>query len=204
MKKLALLLLLATTFIARADTNILANSDFADGTAHWRGDGSSAGGPDSDNPLNSNPGSGITIQLKSSCAYISQDFSTRETSLAYTITCKLSSDYQSTGWASGAGLTDILSQLFGVRINGSIKSEPASWLVIVMDPHQAKMCYSYFTPKPSPNPQTITGTIPHLLEFAEKSFYLVLPPGQGSVSLMKVSLDPAGSTSASPLPSPNP
>jgi len=197
MRTLSFALLLVAFVTAHAD-DILANEDFSNGAANWKGD---AREPDVSAP-NSIPSldststpanNGLVVQLKpDTCTTISQIFSTHETSLTLTATYKISSDYKAAGWGPD-GLKSFITGLLNLRIEGAIEAAPGSWLTLIADPMQAKICYCSFTPATgNPAAQTTAATFPQLMAHAEKTFCLVFPPGQGTITLQKISLNPAG------------
>src|SRR5258708_38830555 len=85
------LLTLASMISLQAD--ILANGNFTNGRAHWKGDAQDLD-PSSSLPNLSAQG-GVTITLKKDkWTKLYQTFTTRERKLHYSITCTLSPDYQ--------------------------------------------------------------------------------------------------------------
>jgi hypothetical protein len=190
MKRAALILfVLACTLPLRAD--ILVNSNFTDGRAHWRGDAKDL---DTSGDL-SNPSlqGGVIITLKKDkWSKVFQTFPVRNAKLYYTITFKLSPDYKiaprlGTGSDafSSADLTDVPGRMSG-------DFDENAWHLIVRNtgsPWEASFQMLY--PDPSkPSPQTLTGRVGELPTDTEAVLLLLIPPGEGSVTLLKVSLSP--------------
>jgi hypothetical protein len=199
MKGLLLFVLLASsTLLARAD--ILANGDFADGPAHWKGDAKEISSDD----LTAGNQPGVVVTLKKDAwTKIYQTFSTHEKEVQYSITFKLSSDYQvdqtpydpSSGSVSGPspGLDDIegVYPLYAYAYNGA-------WTLVVQE--FGASGWNYIHPRPDPrktDAQTLTGTIRRLTDHAEKILILAFPPGKGTVTLTNIALT---STTAAPSP----
>jgi len=181
----------AAVLTARAD--ILANGNFADGTTHWRGD---AHGP-SDAFTQ-----GILIQLdQEKWTKISQVFNTRENALDFSITYKTSSDCSLATGPSVGSVRKLsvpeLARMVDMRFKNGIRLKPSSWLLMIVDPAENLMNYYEIQPiLGSPDPQTVTGTIPKLAAHEEKTIYLAFPPGQGTITLLTVQLMPTAGPSA--------
>jgi hypothetical protein len=183
----------ASPLFARAD--ILANGNFSDGTAHWRGDGHdlSDGSP------------GIIIQLDpSKWTQISQTFNTRENALDFSVSFQTSSDFSlSTDPNSTIGnilsIAD-LADMTGTRFKNSIHVDSGLWLLMVVDPAEAMMTYYKIKTKPgSTDVQTTKNAVPRLVAHENKTIFLAFPPGQGTITLLNIALTPtAVSTSSSP------
>jgi len=179
-----------SAFALHAD--ILANGDFADGAAHWRGDGSDSGNQS------------LVIQLDhSKWTYVSQLFNTKDNALDFSITYKTSSDCvlpttPQTCWKAS------LFKMTGIVFNNSIKVPPSSWLVMVYDSANLRMGYCHIpVTLGSTDPQQVTGTVPKLVAHAEKTVFIAFPPGEGSITLLKVALTPSqGSDDSDSSPAP--
>jgi len=194
MKALAFaVLVLAFTLPLRAD--ILANGNFADGRAHWKGDAKEIDA-NANNLTTGNP-SGVTVTLKKDkWTKIYQTFNTHAKKVQYSITFTLSPDYQvqqttyngSSGNMSGgtAGLDDIegMPYLYGYSYRGA-------WLFVVREFGTPGSTYLHPLPDPKKSgSQTLTGNIQGLTDTAEKILVLAFPPGEGSVTLTSISLTP--------------
>jgi len=185
-------LVLALILPLRAD--ILANGNFADGRAHWKGDAKDIDtGDDLSNP---SPQGGVTITLqKDKWTKIYQTFDTQEKNVQYSITFTLSSDYQvqenSSNEGSGSmqgsvtpGLDDVegMPYIYGYSLGGS-------WMLVVRE--FGSYGSSYLHPRPDPkktDSQTLTGEISGLTASAEKIILLAFPPGVGTITLTNISL----------------
>jgi hypothetical protein len=192
------LVVLACALPLRAD--ILANGDFTDGPAHWKGDAKEI--TSDDLTAGNQPGVVVTLK-KDAWTKIYQTFSTHEKEVQYSITFKLSSDYQvdqspydpSSGSVSGPspGLDDIegVYPLYAYTYNGV-------WTLVVRE--FGGTGWNYIHPRPDPkktDSQTLTGSIRRLTDHAEKILILAFPPGKGTVTLTNITLT---STNAQPSP----
>ena len=190
MKSLAfVLLIIGCAFPLRAD--ILANGDFHDGPAHWKGDAKEIEAGD----LSAGAKPGITVTLKKDkWTKIYQTFATHEKEVDYNITFTLSSDYQvdqsaydaSSGSSSGPapGLDDIegVYPMYGYAYNGV-------WTLIVEE--FGGRGWNYIHPKPdstNTQSQTLSGKIRRLTDHVDKILILAFPPGQGTITLTNISL----------------
>lgn len=209
-----LLLLVGFLFLATSSlrAGILANGDFSDGIAHWKGDcrvGDSGGSL----PAYSDRG-GIIFPLANKWTKIYQTFDTRETGLKVTIHYSTTPDYK-TGQAStgtpGAisfpinmGITSILSDITKLRFQdgpgGGAASHltPDDWLVVLVDSASNIVKYVIIKPTPGKDEQTIVATLPDIVAHEDKTFYLAFPPGAGSVNIISISLDNGKTDSDNP------
>jgi len=188
-------LLLACALSLRAN-DILANGNFVDGTAHWHGDAHAS--TDWNNQ-------GITIDLKSSrWTNISQVFNSKETSLNFSITYKMSPDCALGRTKLGADISvDDLADITETRFKNPIHINSDAWLLMINDPTNNEGTYYTIATKPGTSTeQTITGTIPNIAAHEEKTIFLIFPPGQGSITLLKIALTSTAPASQSPFPSP--
>ena len=191
MKKLTLAFLLAASVQLINADNVLKNSDFADGTLSWQGDGRT---PDDFKPLDGSDATtnygtqGLIIPLRShTWTKIVQDFRTDSSSVTLHITYKLSSD------ATFSTLDDDY-----VNVPHSIdfdawapfNGKKGGWMTMVSDFTKARIFYNNVMPKPgSTDEQTVTETINSLIPEDDKTICLAFPPGTGAVILLHVSLD---------------
>ena len=177
------LLVLACALPLRAD--ILANGNFADGRAHWKGDAKDIAG--------AQPSVTVTLQ-KEKWTKIYQTFDTHAKEVRYSITFTLSPDYQvqqdsynaGSGTMSGPtpGLDDIegMPYLHGYSYRGA-------WMLIVRE--FGAWGSGYLFPRPDPkktDSQTLTGEIRGLTENAGKIILLAFPRGEGTITLTNISL----------------
>ena len=183
------LLFLVFAVAARAD--ILVNSTFADGSAHWKGDGKEI---DTDDISAGNqPGMTVTLQ-KEKWTKIYQTFSTHERKVSYKITFTLSPDYLTDKGAGGSGDVSGLSPVLD-DIEGMYPLElPANggcWTLIVEDFGIGSSAYLYPRPDTSKTvSQTLTGHLQGLNSDNEKIIILAFPPGEGTITFTNVSLTP--------------
>ena len=228
MKALALFALaLWCAFPLKADTNILANSDFSNGKANWKGDGQDASAPDITDvsvPLdNSGSVKGMIITLGQGYKTISQDFSSPDKTLTFSMTYKTSPDYQPDSLMGSATmimqsllkipLTDSPgpgmpprppgmppSMPFGRPQGGSIPKNSA--LVAIADLDQNTIFYSHVSVAAAGDSTTVTCQITGLLEHAEKTLYVVFPSGTGTITFSNISLTKPDESTAAPSDNP--
>jgi len=202
--------------------DILANGNFANGKAGWKGDGKDAGGTSIDDVAasmdNQGSASGMVVSLKRGITYVSQTFHSAETALVLSMTYKTSNDFQATGNAragrssgppgaptqpggmppgmggSGGPITAIL----GFQVQGELPMPGKDQaVVLIADPSQNAVI-SALSPFPaSPGAaHTSTVTLDQLMAHEEKTLYIFLPTGSGDVTFSNISLAKPGAASA--------
>ena len=188
---LQLILLLGLCLASAKANDILANGDFTDGKAHWKGDVFDSSADTSSSPTDAQ---GLTVQLNGSkWTKVFQIFNTRESALDFSLTYKTSSDcsFKPVTQLTIADLFDVI----GLRFVESLNTRPGNILIMMVDPAQNMMRYTEAKAVlGSPDPQAIKGTIPELVAHEEKTLYITLPPGTGTVTLLNVALNPSNAT----------
>jgi hypothetical protein len=162
--------------------DILLNSDFSEGTAHWKDD------PNATACLNAQAtSSGAMIPLSSNWSRISQVFDTPDAVLALSLTYSFSDDGSFT---PGAVFNNsVVQQLTGVSVVPfSLPLKSNEFVAMIVDPQAHSIHYIKISSN-APNAKSIIATFHQLLEHEEKTFYLVFPPGAGSVTVSRASLD---------------
>jgi hypothetical protein len=187
------LLVLACLVPLRAD--ILVNSDFTDGRAHWKGDAQPLDMSDLSSPTTP---AGVTITLKKDkWTKLYQVFTTKEKKLRYSVTFKLSSDYsveEETSDGSSGGMMSPSPGLNDIEGMYPLYLSPwrAKWVIVPYDIGEGSSTYIFLTPDlQKPDAQTLTGTIRGFNGDDEKILLLAFPPGEGSVTLLNLSLLPS-------------
>jgi hypothetical protein len=177
----AFLLIAAWVCPTRAD--ILANENFADGAAHWRGDGHEGDG-------------GLVINLDpNNWTKVSQTFNTRESRLQFNVTYTLSDDCSLAARAPRS-LNLFLDETIFQQLTGVLclpfhdTVAPASWMAFIFDPAARHFDSIYISTATPDDPKTGSGLLDNLVEHEEKILYLTFPPGTGSITLKNVSLGP--------------
>jgi hypothetical protein len=163
--------------------DILLNTDFSEGTAHWKDD------PNATACLNAQAtSSGALIPLSSSgWSRLSQIFDTPDAALQLNLTYSFSDDGSFTPGANFN--SSVVQQLTGVSVSDfSLPLGPHEFVALILDP-QAKTIHYMKISSNAPNAKTIIGNFRRLLEHEEKTFYLIFPPGAGSVTVSHASLD---------------
>jgi hypothetical protein len=190
MKALALFILLAFASVVSLQADILANGDFSDGHAHWKGD---AQDPDTGGDLTANPSSnaGVIIKLKKDkWTKIYQSFSTHEKKLRYTITFTLGADYSPeahpvvSDMGPSAGLDDIdgVYPYYGYSYRGN-------WMCIAAQGGFGRASFSLRPDPTKTGSQSLTGLIsgpPD--EHDDMIIVFAFPPGEGTINLTKIEL----------------
>jgi hypothetical protein len=188
MKRLATaLIILACVLPLQAD--ILANSTFADGRAHWNGDGQDAVTPAGAELTDGSPPSGLLINLKKDkWAKIFQDISVRGNQLYFSLKFALSADYKPFP-AQPAANGNLWLNLSDLGFSGSLTVPERHWQFVIVGPRT-----TFFAPVPvdpaKSSPQTITGKFPPIPDGMDAVFILAIPAGEGSVTLLNLSLTP--------------
>ena len=190
MKTIALVFLVIALVIPLRADDLLVNGDFADGHAHWKGDAKDPDGSTVDltNPA---PLGGVTITLKKDrWTKIYQTFSSRAPKLHYSITFKLSGDYQPGRDLprSGVGMTPGLEDIEGVPVyygeNGG------GWMLILAQVGDTSTL-SLSPKSKNTDLQTLSGVLRGTTdESDEQILVFAFPPGTGTITITKISLTP--------------
>ncbi|MCE0521419.1 MAG: hypothetical protein LV480_00735 [Methylacidiphilales bacterium] len=185
----------STLFTSVNAAPILINSDFAEGRAHWKGDAKdldNSGQVDLTTGNSTTPGVIITLK-KDKWTRIYQAFSVRNGKLYYSITFKLSPDYKiavPTGNNNNASSAPDVSD---IPYMWTESMSEYGWAMLVVENvwgMQARAS-EFFQPDPrKPSPQTLTGRLNELNVGPDATFVLFFPPGQGSITLLNISLSP--------------
>jgi hypothetical protein len=188
---------------ARADT-ILANGNFSNGKAHWKGDGKTASSIDMTDVTasldNSGDASGMFVPLsQKKWTSISQVFNTRETVLTFSMTYKTSADFSlhsgPNDLFSSVSVDALIQQLVGFPLKdvGITQTTPETALVIISDPTQNLVIYSYVKlPDKAGDSETTSTVITGLMAHEEKTLFVAFPEGYGKISLSNISLGKPG------------
>jgi hypothetical protein len=173
--------------LLRAD--VLANSDFSAGRAHWGGDAEEVASTDF--KTGDAKDTAVTIKLKKDkWTMIYQSFTVRDPVLYYTIVFKLSKDYKLANAGSddsaAADFSNVpgLMQLYDVPVG--------RWTLFYTgtDPADSSSIKAkHFDPDAKPGKvQTLTGKLIGLANGADANLILAFPPGKGSVMLKLLQL----------------
>ena len=189
--KLLALLLLAGFASLRAD--VLVNSSFADGRAHWKGDAQDVEASSSGDLSAGSSGSGAGVVIKlnpDKWTKIYQGFNIHDKTLFDTVTYKLSEDYKLTDTDS-----DSLSSLNfddAPGIWNDYRLNASQWFFIVTGGEEGfSSMHKYYRPDSvKKGEQTMSGKIGGLVDGQEGTVMLALPPGKGSVTFLKIALSP--------------
>ena len=172
-----------------ADQDILVNSNFADGRAHWKGD---AQDPDAGDvatlgePSSGDSGGSAIIKLNSDkWTKLYQVFVPREKKLFYTITFQLSGDYklpsQNNSDTSMADFGDVDA------INAQWTLPEQYWSLIVTGGMTPQLALQPDLSKKNKK-QTLSGRLTDLSPGLESVFLIAFPPGNGTVTFYTVAL----------------
>ncbi len=198
--------------------DILANGNFSDGKAHWKGDGKDASGTSIDDMgasmSSQGSASGMAVSLKGGITYISQVFHSAETALTLSITYKTTADFATTGRArsgrSGGtpggppqpggfpggpgggsmGFGGALTAILGFPVQGQLPMPGKDQAVaLIADPSPNALISSLIPLPASPDaPHTSTIVMDQLMAHEEKTLYIFLPPGTGDITFSNISL----------------
>jgi hypothetical protein len=152
--------------------DILLNTDFAQGTEHWKDD------PNATACLNAQAtSSGAMIPLSSNWSRISQTFNTPDAVLALSLTYSFSDD-----WSFSPGAVfdaSVVQQLTGVSVVPfSLPLKSNEFVAMIVDPQAHSIHYIKISSN-APNAKSIIATFHQLLEHEEKTFSLVEPSSDG-------------------------
>jgi hypothetical protein len=222
MKTRALVLLAMGLFLATGVRayDILLNTDFNDGTSHWKDDPNATqcliakGNPD---------GSGIVIPMDPAKWFsIQQTFDSPDETLVlnvtYTIPDNASFDAsryrlpmptsQTSTLPNGITIVSeplgrrdnfnptVIAAITGVAVKDfSEHLQPNQWAAIISDPIARTVHYAIIS-SGAANPKTVSIELKGLMEHEEKTLFLAFPPGTGSVTITHASLDQKQSSSS--------
>jgi hypothetical protein len=203
----SVLLLLTPLLFLRAD-ELLQNSDFSSGTAHWDGNmrSSSDAGDDSASPLDA-PAAGaatqVVIKLRGTdWTKMSQEFDSKAGQISLAVTYTLSSgtqlstkdeDYNNV--PKQVGLDDQWKHFPG---------EKGSWTIMLCDYAASRATYAEVPLDTSVNgPQTITMNFNAFDSGEKKTLLLAFPPGTGTITISKVSLQDGLNNTAAAITTPS-
>ncbi len=175
--------------LLRAD--VLVNSDFSQGRAHWGGDAEEVTATDL--KTGDADSTAVTIKLKKDkWTMIYQGFTVREPVLYYTIVFRLSKDYKLAGKDGDDTEAGDFSSVPGIMQLYDVP--PAHWTLFYTgtDPTDAgSIKTKHFDPESKPGKiQTLSGKLINLAYGADANLILAFPPGKGSVTLKLLQLSP--------------
>ena len=182
---LAVLFLSVGAFSLKADD--IANGDFAAGKAYWKGDVKEM--PSS---LTGKPDPGVIVQMKKDkTTSLYQLFRSKQSHVSYSITLQLSPDFKSfdlpAGGSIGFSVPDLPWPLF-------ITTFGKKWQFCVVQnysvPKRAIMNEQIQPTSETSKLVTLTGKVPVLATNCETLVLLAFPPGEGSVTVKAISLNP--------------
>lgn len=214
MKRIAFALI-AILITGSAKADILANGDFHDGKAHWKGDFKLASDTDHhdmssiDKPSENG---GAVINLSTIYPKIYQTFNTHQNAFDYSLTFKPSTDYASTGVSRSTQprhptpsnysnqRNAYLSQILGGNYSGDLDPPMLNeFLLIVVDMSAGTFSSAIIPVKPGlTNPQTVKGTMRDVPAHDEKVLFIVFGSGRGSVTLLNIAFTSVGASSNIP------
>jgi hypothetical protein len=209
--KLPLVLsLLALLMSLRAD-DIVANGDFSQGAANWDGDVSSddSATPNLSSSATSATPAGLTIQLKQDrWTHISQVVQTNADSLKCTVVWRMSSDCSLvTDAAQGNGSVmskDTFGNLTNYDYGYHMPVKAGDWILMAVkrEPGMPKNPWCPIEiPSSKGDPtkqQDATVVFKSLGTYGEKKIVLAFPPGQGSITLLKVAITSLNAPASGP------
>ncbi len=211
--KTLLLLGAAAVLLLPVRGDILANGDFHNGKANWKGTLKAAGDSDT-NDISSidhpSDAKGVIVDLsKGLWPRIYQTFDSQDKSLNYTVTYQLSADYAPHTGGSGGMMPPqppppppgsnrtgppnfFLSNILDGPYSGALRPPTGNdFLLLVVDLTDGTYSSSLIHPTlGKTDAQTATGILSDVPPHDEKTFYLIFSGGKGSVTLLNVALTP--------------
>jgi len=201
---IALFLVVAFSFPTSA-SDLLLNGDFHDGTTHWHGDGEAVDGTP-----------GLVIRLrKDRWTAVCQRFSAEAKNLKLKVTYSISDGSTLLAKGSSDELIPSFSATALERATGlanhiyETAMHPGEWLAMTVDPsgynsgsHPVYVNNRYNDDDSSSgnngsdpgNPRTFSTVLYHYMYFQDSSLCLAFPPGEGTVTITNVELDPPKSS----------
>jgi uncharacterized protein len=170
---------------------LLNNSNFALGNSHWDGDGEKIIQDTTDHAdpnLDSTDPTGLTVKLKSAkWTKVTQDFDSRSGNLRLIIVYSVSLDFKLSD--RGNDYTD-LPQNIDLSYWDPFATNTGTWVAMLCDVAGRHQTYVEIPPPPAAsNSQTFTHVLTATSD-QKKTICLAFPPGQGTITLHKVSLIP--------------
>ena len=183
-KRLALLVLLASAAIVRADDagNLLKNGDFSGGIAPWQGDITPA-----------TLTSGALVKLGADWSKVSQVYNA--TTGDYTLTVKYAVTSGS-AFSTDPHMYGNVSNRLAIPGVGGFGSQIGQWVILLYNPVSSS--FWRLTPRHGSAAQIFTARV-HLKADTDnndtsQNLLLAFPPGTGTVNLLSISLVPATGT----------
>jgi len=186
-----IVLLLVTCAVPLEAADILVNSNFAEGRAHWLGDAQDLDdSSQADLTTGNSSSSGVVINLKTDkWTKICQAFDVRDELLYYSITFKLSADYKIASPSDNLSSRPDFSDIPGMGSSGALQESLWAFFIRGADGNPTGYGNSLHVDASKPSPQTVTGETP--VPAVGRAYFLVaFPPGEGSITLLNISLSP--------------
>ena len=195
MKTIFLLIGAIATLLLPAHGDILANSDFHNANANWKGDRHAAGEPDTNDSSSIDHASdakGVILTLKPAhWTKFYQAFDSQDESLCYTVTYQLSADYAPQGVRGGGMMPSrpnpptltgmpaprnaFLSAILEADYSGILQPPTGNdFLLLVVDLTDGSYSSSLIHPTMGKtDPQPTTSVLSDVPPHDEKTFYLI-------------------------------
>jgi hypothetical protein len=191
MKKLLLLVFLASGGLAMADQNVLKNGDFSGGINHWEGDCRTINGTTFDSSTLNAPTTGVIVKLRGSdWTKVTQDFDGKMGKYLLTVTYTVSPDLKFSPRPDNyLGVPALLGLARLMPFDANV----GQWAMVVTDLGADRYSYWKITPKIDPSATQSIKCNVHIDSDAtsSKTFCLGFPPGKGYMTLQSISLVPA-------------
>jgi hypothetical protein len=214
-------LLILASFSPIKGDDLIANSDFSDGSSGWGGDDVRGGVTSSTNPFpNTAKAAGLTVPLRADLATrVFQPFRARDPEVTFTFVCTPSANCRFTGIGKVAEVASELEaetpdytflDAYGnkqTRPNLNYRDYMSTFsnvTLLIVDRDKGEV-HPYPVPINPSSAQAQTITFPMGFEpHHEYELYIAFPPGDGSISLNKVSMVNGVKPDASAIPPPIP
>ena len=189
MKTLILVAFLASSLALMADNNLLKNGDFSSGINFWDGDCRTpdSGAVDFNTPAATS--TGVVVRLRHlDWTKVTQDFDGNIGDYIATISYSVSPDLKFSDKAEDYQNITEKSELTRLK---DLKSDPGQWVLIINDLGILRYTYWKIVPKIAAGIQTVNAHVKLDSDATEKKgFYLLFPPGEGTITLHSITLVP--------------
>jgi hypothetical protein len=183
---LSVLLLVAFTSVPVLAGELLNNSDFSQGHQRWLGNVFDSDSQQSD-PFNNTPAApGLTINLRANTwSRIYQEFTGKGAPLKVEVVYKLA---PGSSFSDKADDYNNVTHSIGYEAWKSFKIPVGNWCLLISDFGPDKGRYFYIKPDFSSTAEQTVGGVVTSKDKEKKTITLAIPPGTGSITLLKVSV----------------
>ncbi len=170
----------------RADQDILANSNFSDGKAHWKGDVEDPDTNDLSTLGEPGAGAGAVVKLNKDWTKMYQVFVPPTKKLYYTVTFQLSADYKLTNQNNNDTSMADFGNVDAIGFQWTLPEQ--YWSLIISGNWMSNTLMLRPNLSKKGQKQTLTGHVTDLTPQVETALLIAFPPGEGSVTFYNCSL----------------